>query len=365
MRRAIVALVAVLLAGCGGGGGATPTATAEPDLAARLQRTLDEGRRTYGPPAASAAVFVNGEEVWAGTSGHVSRAGEAVTARTLFNVGSVTKPFVAALVLGLAEQGVLRLDDPLARWLPDYPRARRITLRQLLNHTSGLADFVDNPDFRAAALRNAPELRTVEGVLSFTPPPLFEPGAGWSYSNAGYLLLGRVLERATGSTVGAELGRRLAAGDVLYLPERPVPARLAHAYLDVDGDGESEDVFPLARIRTGRPATVFGWTDGGIAATPRALARFGDALFRGRVLDRESLDDMLDFVESGSVDYGLGVERRREAGRVSWGHSGNNVGYRAELRHYPAAGVTIAVVWNDGRLQDDLLLQGLAEVVLE
>jgi D-alanyl-D-alanine carboxypeptidase len=376
MRRALVAVLAAVVAGCGGSDSGTPTggrsgtATGfDRDLGTRLQRTLDEDRRTYGIPGASAAVIVSGKGLWAGASGRVSRGGAPVTADTAFNVGSVTKTFVAALVLELADEGVLRLDDPLARWLPAYPRAERMTVRQLLNHTSGLADFVRNPAFREAALRRSPKLATVEGVLSFTPAPIFEPGDRFAYSNAGYLLLGRVVERATSSTVGRELMRRLldplGLRSVVYAPEQALPARFSHGYVDVDGDGTSEDVLPLAGIRPGRPTSWFGWADGGVVATARDLARWGHALYGGKVLAAAQLEQMLRFVEQGSVDYGLGVERARISGHLAWGHTGNNIGYRAELRHFPRAGVTIAVVWNDSRLEADLLLQGLASAVLE
>ena len=295
VRRALVAVLAAVVVGCGGADSGTPnrgdsgTATSfDRDLGARLQRTLDEQRERYAIPGASAAVIVTGKGLWAGASGKVSRGGAPVTADTLFNAGSVTKTFVAALVLDLADEGVLRLDDAVARWLPAYPRAGRMTVRQLLNHTSGLADFVDNPAFWEAARQRSPKVETVEGVLGFTPAPLFEPGDGWAYSNAGYLLLGRVVERATRSTVGRELNRRLleplGLHDVLYAPEQAIPARFAHGYVDVDEDGASEDVLPLAGVRAGRPTSAFGWADGGVVATARDLARWGHALYGGKVL---------------------------------------------------------------------------------
>ena len=376
MRRALVAVLAAIVVGCGGADSGTPnrgdsgTATSfDRDLGARLQRTLDEQRERYAIPGASAAVIVTGKGLWAGASGKVSRGGAPVTADTLFNAGSVTKTFVAALVLDLADEGVLRLDDAVARWLPAYPRAGRMTVRQLLNHTSGLADFVDNPAFWEAARQRSPKVETVEGVLGFTPAPLFEPGDGWAYSNAGYLLLGRVVERATRSTVGRELNRRLleplGLDDVLYAPEQAIPARFAHGYVDVDEDGASEDVLPLAGVRAGRPTSAFGWADGGVVATARDLARWGHALYGGKVLVPAQFEQMLRFVERGAGDYGLGVERTKMSGRVGWGHTGNNIGFRAELRHFPGAGVTVAVLWNDSRLRDDLFSPALVAAVFE
>ena len=347
-------------------------------LAERLQEALDYGRKTYGVPGVSAAVFVPGEGLWAGASGRESLLnGRQVSPATFFNVGSVTKTFVAALVLDLAADGVLRLDDPLASWLPRYPNARRITLRQLLNHTSGLSDYTRNPAFWAAVRSGAttnPRFKSVEGVLSFTPQP-----AGRAGEVLGVLELRLPVAWPRDRTrhqlrpsPGEQLHRRLLAQlrvrDLVYPAEEPIRQPLAHGYVDVDEDGGPDDVVSLLGIRAGRRTDAFGWTDGGVVATARALAHWGQAVYGGGVLPPRWRREMLTFHPSErGASYGLGVERDRglRGTRVRLGHGGDNAGYRAELRYYPDAKATIAVLWNDGTVPFGLIEYDLARVVVD
>ena len=191
MVRAVVWLFVLLLVGCGGG-------RAEPPLATRLQRTLDRERAAQQIPGAAAAVVAGGRVVWVGASGLADvRRRVPVSRDTRFAIASVTKPFVAGLVAQLAATGVLGLDDPLSRWVPRFPGARRITLRQLLDQTSGLDDYVGEGRFVAAERRRGPDFEWApRELLRYVPSPLAAPGERWNYSNANYLLLGLVVERA-------------------------------------------------------------------------------------------------------------------------------------------------------------------------
>jgi D-alanyl-D-alanine carboxypeptidase len=174
----------------------------DPALASRLQETLDRVRKHQEIPGAAAAVVIPGQGVWTGTSGEAdTRTHRPVTDRTLFGVGSVTKTFVAALMLKLAERDVLDLDDHLSRWVPEFPNSRLITLRQLLNHTSGTSNFTDDPAFAAAQQRNPNTVWTPRRTLRYAQHPDSPPGETWDYSNTNYVLAGLVIARATRSTV--------------------------------------------------------------------------------------------------------------------------------------------------------------------
>jgi D-alanyl-D-alanine carboxypeptidase len=167
--------IVVTLACIGCGGAEKPVATTAPDrgrpsagldaaLARELQRALDSGRAALDSPGASAAVVLPDGDVWTGVSGTADlRRHNPVTPDTQFAIGSITKPLVAALALDLAEAGILDLDDRLAKWVPRFPDADRITLRQLLSHTAGTRDFLRLKSFdraqRRAPLRTA-ALRT-------------------------------------------------------------------------------------------------------------------------------------------------------------------------------------------------------------
>jgi CubicO group peptidase (beta-lactamase class C family) len=184
------------------------TGGVDSQLAATLQNILDENRELFAAGAASAAVVIPGQGTWLGASGVANpKTGEPVTTDTAFALGSVTKTFIAALVLKLSEEGVLGLDDPLTRWVPRFPGANRITIRQLLNHTSGVFNMTDNRAFIETQIEHPRERWTARRILSYVGPPLFPPGTNWGYSNTNYILLGLVVERATGSSVAAELRR--------------------------------------------------------------------------------------------------------------------------------------------------------------
>jgi D-alanyl-D-alanine carboxypeptidase len=382
----VFAVIVVLTAGaCSGGGrsadenGATTGLDSGPGLenklASELQSILDEERERFQASAASAAIVVPGEGVWTGASGTADIETEApVTPETAFAVGSVTKTFVAALVLDLVEDDVLLLDDSLARWLPGFPRAQRITIRQLLNHTTGVFNMTDNRAFIEAQIEHPRKLWSPARTLTYVGEPLFSPGSDWAYSNTNYILLGLVIERATGSTVARELRRRLLAPagvDAVFMQaEERVRAPVARGYDDVDLDGAPDDLSDGTRTIPNTALASAAWTAGGIAATPEAVARFGDALFGGRLLSRDSLRQMTDFDEElgkgrgGGLGYGFGLSRFEIPGHEVFGHGGGIPGYRSALWHVRDQGITIAFSWNDGSLDPTLVVQPLLDAVV-
>jgi D-alanyl-D-alanine carboxypeptidase len=348
----------------------------DPRLRQVLQRILDKESRRFAAHGASAAIVVPGEGIWTGATGIADRrTKEPVTEQTVFAIGSVTKTFIAALVLDLAEHNFLRLDDPLARWMPRFPRSRQITIRQLLNHTSGVFDVTENSAYLEAQFANRHERWTPTRTLSYVGEPRFAPGSDWGYSNTNYILLGVVIERATGASVASELRRRLlevAGAQAVFLQgEEDVRGPVAPAYYDFDFDGDAD---ALSDGTTNIPSTALAsaaWTAGGIAATPEAVARFGDALFRGRLLEADSLAQMLDFSaklgvgRGGGLGYGFGVARFEIPGHEVFGHGGGIPGYRSALWHAPEHGVTIAFSWNETQLDPTLVVQPLLDAVVE
>ena len=129
-----------------------------------------------------------------------------------FRVGSVTKSFMATVLLQLVGERKLRLDDSLERWLPGVvPNGRSITVRELLQHTSGLYDYVDDSAFRTAVLANPLRVWTPRQLvrIAVSHHPLFRPGRRWSYSNTNYILAGLVIQAVTHRTVAAELRNRI------------------------------------------------------------------------------------------------------------------------------------------------------------
>lgn len=327
-------------------GGLAPRAALTSYDDASLHEALDAARRATGAPGASAAIVIDGRLVWLGVSGTVDlRTGQPVTPHTVFSLASVSKLFVAAIIMRLQETSSLRLADPIAGYVPAYVHdARRVTVGELLAHTSGYADDEDDPVMlRLLADPNYPWTR--DDVMRREGRVRSVPGSRYAYCNSCYVMLGGVIERASGASVGQELQRLVIAplhlqDDVDIDRVTALAPRVARGY-DVQ-HGKLVDTFVGAHS-LGVPTGDWGpvWTDGGVVATTQGVARFTDALFAGRLLRRASLDALL-----APPRPGIALESQRLDG-VEWrGHSGFYVGFTAESWHDAARHLTIVVLTN-------------------
>jgi D-alanyl-D-alanine carboxypeptidase len=275
-----------------------------------------------------------------------------VSRDTQFAIGSVTKPFVAGLVVELAARGVLSLDDRLSRWVPSFPDARRLTLRQLLDQTSGLDDYVTDGRFLAAERRRGPEYEwTPRQLLRYVPSPLAAPGERWNYSNANYLLLGLVVERATHRRLASQL-----PGALVFQPQEPPAGEVAVGYLD----GRPSRNNPFVPSRENASSA---WGSGNLLASAGDLARVGDALLR-----TARRRGMTRWVKAfgDAREYGLGLMHVRLAGRDAWGHSGDIFGFHGDLWYLPAADVTVVALVNRNVQEDRRrLVEAIARVAAD
>jgi D-alanyl-D-alanine carboxypeptidase len=333
---------------------AKPVSKPELPFAKELQDELDNGIKKIKGKGISVAIIVPEYKTWIGVSG-VSHSNIPIKPETLFNAGSITKNFVAALILKLAEEGRLALDDPLHKWLPDYQHIdNTITIRQLLNHTSGIP-AIQGRSFVRPILKNPKKYWTPKEVIkAFVHKSQFPKGNGWHYSNAGYILLGMIIEKATGSKLSIEFRNRfwnpLGLNSIYLAGEEELPGNIAHGWIDLDGDKIPDDfsVYP----KTAYYSSMKG-ADGGVS-TSEDLAKWTHALFyEGRVVSKESLDQMLSFhspIPIPIVDgYGLGVETftpRIFYDLELWGHGGNALGYTCFIWYLPEYGVSIGFMSN-------------------
>jgi D-alanyl-D-alanine carboxypeptidase len=259
---------------------------------------------------------------------------------------------VATVVLGLVEEGRLGLDDPLDRVLPDFPQAHRITIRDLLSHTSGIPDYTQAHGYNRRLADDREHRWSTAELLGLVADrdPLFAPGTDYDYSNTNYLLLGEVIETVTGEPWSAEIRRRII--DPLELEHttiagaEPMPAELVSGYFDLDNDGDTENVdaahWPAQDTAEG-PA-------GAIVSTAPDLARFAKALFGGELLGPESLTAMVTPNAYGAPhhDYGLGVEVLHPDYETEvWGHGGVVLGFRAQMMYLPGSRTVIVVLVNE------------------
>lgn len=359
-RRLLIAGLAVVsLGGCGGGERARDGPLSQRDVSRALQRVLDDARGA-SKVGVSAAIVERGRLRWSGGSGVGDRrSGRRVTGDSVYAIASLTKTFVAALTLRLAEEDELDLDDPVSKWVPRSRLGPAITLRRLLDHTSGLFGVDENPAYVRAIDRSPHRRWTPEQTLRYVRRPYFPPGEAWHYSDTNYVLAGLAIENATGSSVGAQmktlLFEPLGLRRTGLQPEDDPPPDVAHGHGDPARTGTIRDLTRGMRWVPYDSLASSEWTSGGMYATPVEVARFGAALFAGQVVKRGAVHEMTDWVPATLnpyIGYGLGIGRRfvRDFGGELWGTIGRVPGFAADLWHVPSRGITVAVLANDERI---------------
>jgi D-alanyl-D-alanine carboxypeptidase len=346
------------------------------DLRRKLSLALDGLRHTYGLPGVSAAILFADGSAWRGTSGVANVANERpVKADTEFAVASISKTFLAALILVLAEEDKLDLETPVRQYLPDLAIDKRITVRQLLDHTSGLHDYFYDPDIDEALLADRERVWTAQEALAYVGEPYFEPGEGWHYSNTNYVILGLLAEAVGEAPLPEQLHARfldpLELKHTYYQGVDDPPAPVARAYR-FNGPDLDERPIPLSDGSHMVPFTsvvTAAGSAGSIASTAEDLVRWAKALYDGEVLAPASLAAMVADVEvtapfKPTVPYGLGVQAATIDGRSSLGHSGRLLGSRSVVRWFPNERIAIAVLTNQSRSDPNLIVRELLNVAL-
>ncbi|OGO57081.1 MAG: hypothetical protein A2V85_17835 [Chloroflexi bacterium RBG_16_72_14] len=314
---------------------------------------------------------------WLGVSGRADVAGRRpVTPDSGFALASISKTFTAAVVLQLVDEGRLALDAPVAPMLPGYPLDRRITVRMLLDHTSGLPDFFFNKRIDKA-LQSAPdETWTPASSWSYVPKKRPVPGTVWRYSNTNYLLLGELVEAVTGRSLAREVRDRLldplALEGTWYQAVEQPRASLTTGYrlLPRSGGGvRPVAVAPATTVMPFRSVITAAGGAGSLGGTARDTARWMQALGGGKVLSeamqQAMIGDAVATVAIGAeVPYGLGIQVVTLNGQTAIGHSGRYLGFRSVVRYLPAEGVTIAVLTNQGVADPSRVAAALLRIVL-
>jgi D-alanyl-D-alanine carboxypeptidase len=306
-----------------------PAATAAPPA---LQQALDK-LVAAGVPGAI-ALEREGEQEWRAGSGVSDlQTKEPISARGRFRIGSITKGFVSTVVLQLVAERRLSLDDTVERWLPGLvPNGAAITVRQLMNHTSGVPEYTDEPfllELLHDPLKTWRPLELVRRAVAH--PPAFAPGTSWAYSNTNYILLGLIVATVDDAPAALQMAspafevyRRIVAPLGLWqtrfpLTDPDIHGPHAHGYLI---DPPPEWGLP-AIIDTTRFNPSWAWTAGAIVSTLDGVADFHRALFTGGLLAPDQQRDLETTVAAGAgLDYGLGVFRLQTPCGPAWGHNG-------------------------------------------
>ncbi len=280
-----------------------------------LQKTLEKAARIQNAENISASLYISDRCHWEGTTGATKQDSSVpVEPEMLYGFGSITKTFVAAIVLQLVEENKLGLEEPLGKWLEKYPNIdSNLTIRQLLNHGSGLYDYVNDGDsFWLEVDANTNRVWLPEELLSHVGSP---PKLGFDvpkYSNTNYILLGLIIEAATGNSLEQELQSRII--EPLHLSSTSLAKK-------------AFDPNRWADNRTLTSSLYSGvWAAGAIASTSHDIAKWSHTLYSGNFLQAPSLETMLVTeprrIGKGVIQMGLGVWDFGRANESTWGHGG-------------------------------------------
>ncbi len=348
------------------------TAQISAGLDAELQHTLDSMRTVLGAKSLSAAIQTADGSIWAHADG-ISAASPPtdVTPNDAYLIGSVTKTITSACVLQLADEQVLNLDDSLHEWLPTIPYVdSNITIRQLLNHTSGIYDVLSHPHNQDSLLADISRIWTPEELIDrFISPPLFQPGTSWSYSNTNYFLLGMIIREATGNPFYSELRNRFFSP--LQLNSFAIPAfetlnaPVAHLWLDITGDGVLDDAddFYMSYLSLNSTAGAAG----GYFSTPTDCTKWMRSYMRGDLLSAGMMAEAKTTVSAPASQggkYGLGLMKNQThfSGYEAYGHGGD-LAYHASSWYFPQFDQSITVFTNDNNKNSWTLLPVVRELL--
>jgi D-alanyl-D-alanine carboxypeptidase len=328
-------------------------------LTEQVQRRLNEFQATNGFPGATMAVVLpDGREFLAAAGFSNLEAKTPMRSNDRMLAGSIGKTFFATVFMQMISAGQMKLDDKVSGWLGStpwfhhLPNTDDITVRMLMNHTSGIPEYAELPTFTKALIENPDKVWRPEELLSFIfdKAPLFPAGKGWSYADANYLVLGIAAEEILHKPLYGEVDRTilkpLKLKNTMPSTQRVLPG-LIPGYSMPEGPFHFEG----PNIRDGKFIfnPQFEWTGGGFLSNSSDLARWAYNLYGGKVLSADVLRTMETGVpaKTGKDDeYGLGVQIRHTDFGITYGHGGWFPGFLSEMEFFPDYQVAIAMQIN-------------------
>jgi CubicO group peptidase (beta-lactamase class C family) len=323
---------------------AVPRGMSDAQISADLKKYMD---RLAGSDRFSGVVLLakDGKPIFQHAYGLADKLSQRKTTMdSIYTIGSMGKMFTAAAVAQLVDQRKISFDDPVGKFLPDYPNQdvrEKVTISELLTHTSGLADFLGR---RTPEMKKSGVKRAAEYVTLFQNDPLrFEPGKGWGYSNAGFALLGAIIEKVSGQSyfdyIREQIFKPAGMSSSDTNETRRVPPRMVTPYRQRNG-GKWNEREPSERD-IGNPA-------GGSSSTAPDLLRFAQALQGNKLVSRKAFEELISphSKTPWGADYGYGFEIRNVNGHHAAGHGGGFPGVSTKLEMYLDQGYTVVVLSN-------------------
>lgn len=323
---------------------------------------LIQGQIGEQGPGAAVAVIRDGAVIHASGYGYANLEWSIpITTDTVFRLASITKQFTATAIMLLVNAGELALDDPLTKFLPDYPTAGHVVcVHHLLTHTSGIKSYTSMEGFFGKMSRQDMSLEELTAYFQNEPFD-FAPGEKFSYNNSGYVLLGRIIELVSGLSYADFMQQRIFAplgmNDSYYLSNEPVIPRRASGYQHVGDDYQNA---PFLSMTLPHAA-------GSLGSTLDDLIRWDTALREHQLLDRASLERMYTPVtlNNGTTEnYGFGWSIANYYGHPLVHHSGGINGFHTYIARFPDSTVTVIVLGNSGDVDAELLARRISRKIL-
>ncbi|MFG6462658.1 serine hydrolase domain-containing protein [Roseateles sp. DXS20W] len=333
----VAVLLSLLIGAAHAGQPATPAA-----MTAYANQLLDAQKIAADGPGVSVLVARGDQLLYKGARGMASiELGVPLQPDHLLRIGSVTKQIAAAALLKQIDDGKAKLDDPLAKFLPDYPHGDRITLLQLLNHTSGVKSYTGIPGYMAGPIRR--DLNTAELIKEFKDQPVdFAPGEKWAYNNSGYVLLGAVVEAISGKSWHESIDELLLRPAKITGVHYPAGDRLfkgmAQGYT-LNGQGQ---VAPAGFLSMTQPHAA-----GALVANTEGLWRWNQALHGGKLISQASYTRMTTPegpAKAQAYGFGIGAGTLRDQSMLA--HGGGIHGFASMLNYLPASQTTVVILRN-------------------
>jgi len=389
MNRAITVLLALwLLSGCREG------ETIEPDFyncstyvldssltnpnQEKYQQLLDD-IVAEGPVGMLMSVYQPSSGMWTGASGQADLHNSVeMTPCNITRVGSTVKMFTAVTVLILQEEGKLDLDDKIADYLEGdvigkIENADQATIRQLLQHSSGIYNYIQNLVFQTASFNDLIKEWKPEELLeyAYNKSAYFAPGEDVEYSNTNYILLGMLIDKVEGKpfydVFEEKIFLPLGLSKTQFAAEDPIPDGIVRGYIDL-----------YSNLQVLESTYFSGWdyytADGGLISNPYDMNIFFQALMNGQIINTNSLNEMLDWKtpkeqdpEFFDIQYGLGIFTMQTDQGLAYFHSGDAIGYYANMIYFPDDSTTIVYASNSnyGKIDQSISTQSAIATILE
>jgi len=368
-RAVLTGLTALLAAAPGlSAQDAKPAVVAPPRNRDALVAQLDSIARNYVDEAPASgltvAVISHGDTLLLRGYGDRDRERHlAAEPSTVYRVGSITKQFTAAEVMRLVEKKKIRLDDPITKYLPQYPQWSAVTVRQLLNHTSGIHSYTESAEWR----KHWAEDLTPGALVAFVAKDTldFAPGTKWHYDNTGYMLLGMLLERVNGQPYAAQLERDffkpLGMRTAAYCPSKPADPRYATGYSRDNGAFKQATYLSMTHP----------YAAGALCMSVPDFLRWQSALMRGKIVSRASLalmtgpESLTAGPKKGTpTGYGMGLAPGKVGTHVTVQHGGSIPGFSTQQYWFPADSLSVVVFVSTDDAKQDWLANNLSSAVL-